>query len=108
VINKIFVTDNDKEEVPHRTLPPPYPHPLISPGSFLVLQPRIHKLTFPTFDSKEDPLPWLNRCEQFFRGQKMPDTEQVWYASFHLTGGAQQWNMRLTQDKALTNCAYFA
>jgi hypothetical protein len=23
-----------------------------------------HKLLFPTFDGSEDPLPWLNRCEQ--------------------------------------------
>ena len=28
--------------------------------------PRYHKLDFPKFDSKEDPLIWLNRCEQFF------------------------------------------
>jgi hypothetical protein len=26
-----------------------------------------HKLLFPTYDGSEDPLPWLNRCEQFFR-----------------------------------------
>jgi hypothetical protein len=30
--------------------------------------PRYHKLDFPTFDGKEDPLGWLNRCEQFFWG----------------------------------------
>ncbi|XP_066351724.1 uncharacterized protein [Miscanthus floridulus] len=35
-----------------------------------MLMPRIHKLSFPTYDGKEDPLPWINRCEQFFRGQK--------------------------------------
>jgi hypothetical protein len=26
-----------------------------------------HKLLFPTYDGREDPLPWLNRCDQFFR-----------------------------------------
>jgi hypothetical protein len=25
-----------------------------------------HKLLFPTYDGTEDPLPWLNRCDQFF------------------------------------------
>jgi hypothetical protein len=29
--------------------------------------PRV-RLEFPTFDGKEDPLPWLNCCETFFRG----------------------------------------
>jgi hypothetical protein len=28
--------------------------------------PRFHKLEFPTYDGESDPLPWLNRCEQFF------------------------------------------
>jgi hypothetical protein len=70
--------------------------------------PHIHKLNFLTYDDKEDPLSWINRCEQFFRGQKTPETEQVWYASYHLTGGAQQWYMRLTQDKTVTDWAYFA
>jgi hypothetical protein len=27
-----------------------------------------HKLDFPTFDGGGDPLPFLNRCEQYFRG----------------------------------------
>jgi hypothetical protein len=26
-----------------------------------------YKLLFPTYDGTEDPLPWLNRCNQFFR-----------------------------------------
>jgi hypothetical protein len=25
-----------------------------------------HKLLFPMYDGKDDPLPWLNRCSQFF------------------------------------------
>jgi hypothetical protein len=77
-------------------MPPPYPYTGTPPGSFPVLTPRIHKLNFLTYDDKEDPLPWINRYEQFFRGQKTPETEQVWYASYHLTGGAQQWYMHLT------------
>lgn len=75
--------------------PPPLPHEGPQPGSFPVLTPHIHKLVFLTFDGKEDPLPWINRCEQFFRGQKMPAIEQVWYALYHQTGDAQQWYMHL-------------
>jgi hypothetical protein len=86
--DKLF-NDLHKPEPPKTNLPPPYPYPGTQPGSFPVLTPRIHKLNFPTYDGKEDPLLWINRCEQFFRGQKTPETEQVWYASYHLTGGAQ-------------------
>lgn len=85
----------------------PYLHPGGLPSSFPILKPRAHKLDFSTFDGKEDPLPWINRCEQFFRGQKTHPSEHVWYASYHLTGGAQQWYMRLTQDKVM-DWAYFA
>jgi hypothetical protein len=28
-----------------------------------------HKLLFPTYDGTDDPLSWLNRCDQFFRIQ---------------------------------------
>lgn len=48
----------------------PKPDPDLVPTStpaFLGLEFRPHKLSFPTYDGKEDPLPWLNRCEQFFR-----------------------------------------
>ncbi|XP_066315723.1 uncharacterized protein [Miscanthus floridulus] len=31
--------------------------------------PKYHKLTFVTYDDKEDPLGWLNKCEQFFHYQ---------------------------------------
>nr|XP_051197273.1 extensin-like [Lolium perenne] len=31
--------------------------------------PRYAKLDFATYDGVEDPLNWLNQCEQFFRGQ---------------------------------------
>jgi hypothetical protein len=57
--------------------------------SFLTTQPFVdtmaagtsvrhyHKLEFHTFDGKEDPLGWLNRCEQFFHGQCMPMADKV-------------------------------
>jgi hypothetical protein len=44
------------------------------------------RLEFPTFDGKDDPLPWLKRCETFFHDQSTLEDRQVWYAAMHLTG----------------------
>jgi hypothetical protein len=97
---KLF--DEPKEE-PAGDVQPPQG---AAPNSFLV--PRLHKLSFPTYDGKEDPLPWLNHCEQFFQGKLTLEHEQIWYASYNLTGSTQQWYMRLTQDKEVTEWSYFA
>jgi hypothetical protein len=48
-------------------------------------------LLFPTYDGANNPLPWLNRCEQFFRIQDTQDTGKVFLASFYITGDAAQW-----------------
>lgn len=60
--------------------------------------PRFHKLSFPTYDAKEDPLGWLNKCEQFFYGQKTCHGDRVWLASYHLTSTVQQWYLILEND----------
>lgn len=60
--------------------------------------PRFHKLSFPTFDGKTDPLGWLNKCEQFFRAQHTPAADRVWLASYHLSGTAQQWYIVMERD----------
>jgi hypothetical protein len=44
--------------------------------------PRFHRLEFATFDGKEDPIQWLNRCDQFFDGQRTIEEE----ASYHMIG----------------------
>jgi hypothetical protein len=62
---------------------------------------RFHKLDFPTFDGGGDPLPFLNRCEHYFRGQRTLEEERVWLAAFHLQGPAQQWYMRLERDEGV-------
>nr|XP_051206007.1 extensin-like [Lolium perenne] len=58
----------------------PDPPPLASPrsaagraeypaqGATGLAPPRYAKLEFATYDGVEDPLNWLNQCEQFFRG----------------------------------------
>ena len=68
---------------PAMHMPPLLPHLSLEPEHTV---PRYHKLSFPTYDGKEDPLGWLNRCDRFFRSQRTPENEKVWLASFHLTG----------------------
>ena len=53
----------------------PLPHIPPEPEGPVVL--RYHKLSFPTYDGKEDPLGWLNRCDQFFHIQRTPDGDKV-------------------------------
>jgi hypothetical protein len=60
---------------------------------------RFHKIDFPTFDGGGDPLPFLNRCEHYFRGRRTLEEERVWLAAFHLQGPAQQWYMWLERDE---------
>jgi hypothetical protein len=55
-------------------------------------------LSFPTYDGKEDPLGWLNRCERFFNAQRTREDDKVWLASFHLLGSAQQWYFVIERD----------
>lgn len=50
--------------------------------------PLIHKLRFPEYDGKDDPLPWLHRCQQFFHAQQTADEEKVRLNSFNLIGVA--------------------
>jgi hypothetical protein len=84
---KLFYKDESEPEIPSGGAAP------AAPGAFPALEIRPHKLAFAMHDGKEDPLPWLNRCEQFFKGQWTPDSEKTWYASYHLIGTAQQWYM---------------
>lgn len=70
--------------------------------------PRYHRLSVPTFDGDEDPLPWLNRRKQFFRGLRALDEEKVWLASYHMTGTTQQWYYQLERDEGIHTCPRFA
>jgi hypothetical protein len=44
------------------------PYPQSSSDCESAVVPKYHKITFETYDGREDPLGWLNKCEQFFRG----------------------------------------
>jgi hypothetical protein len=47
-----------------------------------------HKLLFPTYGDREDPLAWLNRCDQFFHIQSTAEADKVFLATFHMIGDA--------------------
>jgi hypothetical protein len=57
-----------------------------------------HKLLFLTYDGKDDPLPWLNRCGQFFRIQATEDAGKLFLASY-MTGDAAQWFTLLEKNQ---------
>jgi hypothetical protein len=54
-----------------------------------------HKIKFPRFDGVGDPLPWLNRCEWYFRLCGTSENKKVQYASFYLLDDAHMWYHRL-------------
>jgi hypothetical protein len=69
--------------------------------------PHYYKLSFPTFDGREDPLGWLNHREHFFRGQRTGEAEKVGLASFHMTGAAQHWYFMLERETGIVTWSHF-
>jgi hypothetical protein len=66
------------------------------------------KINFPRYDRKIDPLPWLNRCESYFRGTLTMVAEQVWLASLHLDGAAAEWYYSLEREYGMLLWTLFA
>jgi hypothetical protein len=82
--------------------PPPRDHNADLRNSF-----QRPKLAFPRYDGESDPLPWLNRCESFFRGTRTMAAEQVWMASLHMDGIAAEWYYALEREYGLLSWARF-
>jgi hypothetical protein len=59
--------------------------------------PLYYKLEFPTYDGLQDPLNWLNQCEQFFSDQHTSPTDYTWLATYHFREAAQTWYFTLVQ-----------
>jgi hypothetical protein len=57
--------------------------------------PRFQKLDFPRYDSKTDPMLFINKCESYFRQQRTSAEERVWMASYNLEVVAQFWYIQL-------------
>jgi hypothetical protein len=56
------------------------------------------KLNFPRCDDESNLLPWLNRCESYFRGTQTLAAEQVWMASLHMDGATAEWYYALERE----------
>ena len=86
-------------DAPSATLAGPSDGRFAHPAAAGLTPPRFAKIDFATYDGTEDPLNWLNQCEQFFRGQRTLATDRTWLASYHLRGNAQTWYYSLEQDE---------
>uniref|UniRef100_M8CWF7 Uncharacterized protein n=1 Tax=Aegilops tauschii TaxID=37682 RepID=M8CWF7_AEGTA len=62
--------------VPPITSRPLLPNHHVGSGSGSSV-PAFHKLDIPAYDGSVDPPGWLNRCEQFFHGQRKDDDDKV-------------------------------
>lgn len=56
-------------------------------------------MDFPKYDSKSDPLAFINRCESYFHQQRIADEEKVWMASYNLEDSTQMWYIQVQQDE---------
>ncbi|CAM0957514.1 unnamed protein product [Alopecurus aequalis] len=56
---------------------------------------RFPKIDLYTYDGKEDPLPWLTRCDEYFSGRAIPEIDRTWMAAVHLTGVGSLWYRHL-------------
>jgi hypothetical protein len=70
-------------------------------------QPKGYKFDFTTYDGSVDPLNWLTHCEQFFWGQRTPESQRTWMASYHLSGAAQTWYYALLLDEGMPSWERF-
>jgi hypothetical protein len=59
------------------------------------------KIKFPRYDGDSDPLPWLNRCESYFRATRTLQVEHVWLTSLHMDGAAAEWYYVLEREYGL-------
>jgi hypothetical protein len=65
------------------------------------------KINILHYDSRSDPLPWLNHCESYFRGTQTMAREQIWMASLHMDDVVTEWYYALQREYALMTWARF-
>jgi hypothetical protein len=75
-------------------------------GDFL---PTYHKLDFPKFNGSGNPLPWVNRCEHYFRVRRTPDHKRPMHCSISWTmpnSGFIGWNSMGALLRGMSSFAY--
>ncbi|CAO2161375.1 unnamed protein product [Urochloa humidicola] len=77
-------------------------------GRFYDRPPKPGKLDFPKYSGKDDPLPFLNRCEAYFQLGRIMEEEKVLMAALHLEDMAQLWYMRVSQEEGTPSWRRFA
>jgi hypothetical protein len=56
---------------------------------------RFPKVNLSTYDGKEDLLPWLTSCYEYFFIRATPEVDRTWMAAVHLTGVDSLWYRQL-------------
>lgn len=57
------------------------------------------KLEFPRYDGSTDPLPWMSRCNYYFRHQRVVGEEKMSIVAPHLEHDPQYWFLKLDRDR---------
>ncbi|KAK3136157.1 hypothetical protein QOZ80_5BG0428960 [Eleusine coracana subsp. coracana] len=60
---------------------------------------RHQKWDFPKYDGKGDPIFFLNKCDSFFRAQRILEEEKVWMATHNLNDSAHIWYMHIEKQE---------
>lgn len=66
-------------------------------GNVWRMTPPRPKINFPHYDGESDPLPWLSKCDTYFRGMRTWEYDKVWQASLH-EGVTAKWFYTLERD----------
>jgi hypothetical protein len=66
-----------------------------------------HKVEFPKFDGSSNLMPWLNRCEHYFKLRNTLENKQVQVASFYQLDDTQVWYHRIELNKGPSAWARF-
>ena len=73
----------------------------------LEFHPKHKKWDFPHYDGTSDPMPFLHKCEAYFRQHRTMPEERVRMAAYHLDDAAQLWFIQLQEDEGTPSWGHF-
>ena len=73
----------------------------------LEFHPKHKKWDFPHYDGTSDPMPFLHKCEAYFRQHLTMPEERVRMAAYHLDDAAQLWFIQLQEDEGTPSWGNF-